>query len=246
MARTPLQAHTETDLVGRVNGLDWPRLGAALDEWGYALTPALLSPDACRLLAAYYDDADRFRKTIDMQRFRFGLGQYRYFADPLPPTVRALRAAFYPHLAAIANDWAARLGEPARFPVRFADFRRRCEQAGQVDPTPLLLRYESGGYNCLHQDVYGDIAFPLQLTALLSAPAREFTGGEFLLVETRPRMQSRGEAVTLSQGQFIVFPNQSRPVKGARGEYRAKVRHGVSRIHRGVRMTLGIIFHDAA
>lgn len=234
------------DLDELVNDLDWPQLAASLDEWGYALTPAILPPAQCRRLAAQYDDDHRFRKTIDMQRFRFGQGRYRYFAEPLPPVVQALRAAFYPHLTTIANSWAERLRESTRYPATFDDFRRRCEQAGQGDPTPLLLRYEAGGYNCLHQDLYGEIAYPLQITALLSSPASDFTGGEFLLMETRPRMQSRGEAVNLQQGQLVVFPNRSRPVSGTRGDYRVNVRHGVSRVRSGVRTTLGIIFHGAA
>lgn len=228
----------------RVVRIDWRRVGESLDELGHARIPRLLDAAACRRLAALYADDARFRSTVSMERHRFGAGEYRYFAAPLPPLVAWLRARLYPPLARIANDWQERLGrEP--FPARLAGLARVCAAAGQRRPTPLLLRYEAGGFNNLHQDLYGEVAFPLQLTVQLSRPGRDFEGGEFLLVEQRPRQQSRGEAVALAQGEAIVFPTRERPVEGARGIYRAGVRHGVSRLHSGRRTALGIIFHDA-
>lgn len=235
----------QTSIHARIGRLDWQALGAALDERGHAVTPPLLDARECRELADLYADARRFRKTVDMARMSYGDGQYRYFADPLPPAVAALRDALYPPLAVVANEWWERLGEDERFPDRFGDFRARCEARGQREPTPLLLDYTAGGYNCLHQDVYGELAFPLQCACLLSSPGEDFTGGEFVLVEQRPRMQSRVEVVALPRGAFVVFPNQKRPVAGKRGWYRVQVRHGVSRVLGGHRRTLGIIFHDA-
>jgi hypothetical protein len=181
-----------------------------------------------------------------MQRHAFGRGEYKYFRYPLPPTVEGLRRAIYPHLAAIANGWRDRLGEERRFPPSLGAYLDTCHKAGQERPTPLLLKYETGDYNCLHQDLYGDLVFPLQLTILLSAPGHDFTGGEFLLVEQRPRAQSRGEVVPLQQGEAVIFPVHHRPVKGTRGNYSVTMRHGVSRLRSGHRYTLGIIFHDAA
>jgi len=235
----------ENALRARVAGIDWARVHAELDERGHARIPRLLRPAECRRLAALYARDARFRSTISMERFRFGRGEYRYFSRPLPPLVAALRSLLHPPLAEIANAWQQRLGAAARFELSSREFLRRCHAAGQTRPTPLLLRYAAGGFNCLHQDVYGPVAFPLQLTLQLSRPGQDFEGGEFLLVEQRPRQQSRGEAVALVQGEAIVFPTRERPVAGARGDYRALIRHGVSTLHAGSRTTLGIIFHDA-
>jgi hypothetical protein len=229
----------------RVGSLAWHDFEADLDTRGYAVTSSLLSRQECTELAALYEHDSLFRKTIDMARHSFGEGAYRYFAEPLPEPVASLRESFYAPLARIANRWAERLRSREHFPETLGEYRNVCESAGQARPTPLLLDYVAGGYNCLHQDVYGDLAFPLQAAGMLSRPRVDFEGGEFLLVEQRPRRQSRGEAVVLEQGQFIVFPNQLRPVAGSRGDYRVKVRHGVSRIRSGHRRTLGIIFHDA-
>lgn len=229
----------------RIAKLDWPAVQACLDEHGHAVISALLTAEECRLLAGMYDRDDLFRKTVDMARHRFGRGQYRYFADPLPTQVAALREALYPPLARVANAWMGRLASAQRYPATFASYRRRCRAAGQLRPTPLLLDYGEGDYNCLHQDVYGELAFPLQGACLLSDPGSDFSGGEFLLVEQRPRMQSRGEVVALEQGDLVLFPNAERPVDGARRAYRVRVRHGVSRVRSGHRRTLGIIFHDA-
>ncbi len=229
----------------RLARLDWEAIAGALDEHGYAITPPLITAGECVALTRLYADAGRFRTVIDMARYRFGVGEYRYFAAPLPPLVAALRTRLYPHLASIANHWMARLGETMRYPADLVTFLARCAAEKQTRPTPLLLRYTAGGYNCLHQDLYGAIAFPLQLTCMLGRPGRDFTGGEFLLVEQRPRAQSRGEAIALERGAVVIFPNRHRPIAGARGWYRATVRHGVSRVRSGERMTLGVIFHDA-
>jgi hypothetical protein len=227
--------------------LDWPRIEAELDRHGAAATGlALLDPAACAALAGLYAQEEGFRSRIVMARHGFGRGEYRYFADPLPPVVAALRAALYPRLAPLANRWAAALGEPRRYPADLGAFRAECHEAGQARPTPLLLRYGPGDYNCLHQDLYGAIAFPLQVAVLLSAPGRDFTGGEFVLTEQRPRMQSRAEVVPLAQGEAVVFATRHRPVQGTRGSYRVALRHGVSRVRSGERVTLGVIFHDAA
>jgi hypothetical protein len=232
-------------LERRIARLDWARLAADLDERGHATTGALLSPATCGQLAALWPRDELFRSTIDMAPRRFGVGRYRYFASPLPPLVRTLRESLYPPLAEIANHWQRELGAAAEFPPRLGAFLRRCHQHGQTRPTPLLLRYEAGGYNHLHQDRYGAVTFPLQVAFLLSRPGRDFRGGEFLLVEQRPRQQSRGEAITLAQGEAVIFPNSERPVRGARGFHRAQVRHGASRLHAGTRCVLGVIFHDA-
>ena len=229
----------------RVFGLPWQDIEADLNSRGYAIAPSLLAEDECVELAALYEQDGLFRKTIDMVRHGFGIGEYRYFSEPMPEPVAALRESLYAPLAQIANRWAERLRTGERFPETHAEYRRMCARGGQQQPTALMLDYESEGYNCLHQDVYGELAFPLQAAGLLSRPGVDFEGGEFLLVEQRPRRQSRGEAVVLEQGQFIVFPNQMRPVSGTRGDYRVKVRHGVSRVRSGRRRTLGIIFHDA-
>jgi uncharacterized protein len=233
-------------LDARIAALDWPAIGESLDARGYATLPALLSAAACHSLIAMYDEARRFRSRIVMERHAFGQGEYKYFAYPLPPIVAALRESLYPRLAPIANRWSGLLGENVRFPPTLKGYLRRCHAAGQTRPTPLLLRYEAGGYNRLHQDLYGPLAFPLQLTFLLSAPGRDFTGGEFLLLEQRPRAQSKGEVVPLDQGDAVVFAVRHRPVQGKRGPYRVTLRHGVSRVRTGHRFTLGVIFHDAA
>jgi hypothetical protein len=221
------------------------RLAADLAEHGYATIP-LLSPAACRTLAALYDDDARFRSRVVMQRHNFGRGEYKYLAYPLPEPAAELRAALYPPLAAIANTWRVALGEAARFPPTLDGFLAECHAAGQTRPTPLLLRYGADDYNCLHQDLYGDLVFPLQLTVLLSDPGTDFTGGEFVLVEQRPRAQSRPIVVPLAQGEAVIFPVHHRPVQGTRGPYRVTMRHGVSRVRSGRRHTLGVIFHDAA
>ena len=227
--------------------LDWPRIEDDLDRHGCAATGApLLPPEACTALAALYDREDGFRSRIIMARHGFGRGEYRYFAEPLPDPVAALREGLYPRLLPVANRWAETLGEARRYPADLAAFRAECHAAGQSRPTPLLLRYGPGDYNCLHQDLYGARAFPLQVAILLSAPGRDFTGGEFVLTEQRPRMQSRAEVVPLAQGEGVIFAVNHRPVIGTRGPYRVALRHGVSRIRTGERFTLGVIFHDAA
>jgi hypothetical protein len=226
-----------------------PPLGAEkeneLNERGFSVVPSLLTPDECAALAGLYGDDARFRSRVVMARHNFGRGEYKYFAYPLPEPVAALRASLYPPLADIANRWAETLGIATRFPAEHAAFLQQCHQAGQTRPTPLLLRYGAGDYNCLHQDLYGEQVFPLQATVLLSAPGRDFAGGEFVLTEQRPRMQSRAEVVPLGQGDAVFFAVNQRPVRGARGAYRVTMRHGVSRLRSGHRMTLGLIFHDA-
>jgi hypothetical protein len=223
----------------------WPEIARALDAQGCALIPRLLDRPSCDAVAAWYQADARFRSTVVMARHGFGQGEYRYFADPLPALVAELRARLYPPLAAIANRWAEVLGLADGFPADHAAFLRRCHAAGQTRPTPLLLRYGPGDYNCLHQDLYGEVHFPLQVAILLSEPGRDFEGGEFVLTEQRPRMQSRVEVVPLRQGDAVVFPVRARPVRGGRGIYRVNLRHGVSRIRSGRRLTLGVIFHDA-
>jgi uncharacterized protein len=229
----------------RVQQLDWQALEAALTEYGYAQTGVVLSPQECRELMSLYGDDARFRSHIDMARFRFGLGDYKYFADPLPGAIQELRTKFYPPLAAIANRWMENLGSRERFPGQLEEFLKTCHRHGQKRPTPLLLRYTAGGYNCLHQDIYGEVAFPLQVACFLSQPGRDYTGGEFLLMEQRPRAQSKGEVITPHQGEAVIFTTRYRPVRGSRGYYRVNIRHGVSRVKSGERYTLGIIFHDA-
>ena len=209
------------------------------------MAPALLDADACAALAASYAEPSLFRSRVVMERHGYGRGEYRYFSYPLPDSVARLRAGLYPPLAAIANRWHAALDIDSRFPPSHADFIARCHAAGQLRPTPLLLRYQAGDYNCLHQDLYGEQVFPLQVAVLLSTPGEDFTGGEFVLTEQRPRMQSRAEVVPLQRGDAVIFPVNLRPVNGARGPYRVAMRHGVSRLRSGSRHTLGIIFHDA-
>lgn len=216
-----------------------------LDTYGCAVLPGLLTPSECRDLAALYGQDDGFRSRVVMARHGFGQGEYRYFAYPLPGAVQQLREALYPRLVGIANRWNETLGIAVRYPLQHKDFLARCHAAGQVRPTPLLLQYGPGDYNCLHQDLYGEHVFPLQVAVLLSAPGADFTGGEFVLTEQRPRMQSRAEVVPLGQGDAVVFAVHHRPVQGTRGAYRVTLRHGVSRLRSGTRHTLGIIFHDA-
>lgn len=228
------------------NSFNWSAIAAELDSRGCAVLPGLLDPAACRDLAALYGREDRFRSRVVMSRHGFGRGEYKYFAYPLPPLVADLRTALYAPLAPIANEWSRRLGADLRYPPTLDAFLERCHAAGQVKPTPLLLQYGPEDYNCLHQDLYGEWVFPLQLTVLLSRPGRDFVGGEFVLTEQRPRMQSRAEVVPLGQGDGVVFAVHHRPVRGTRGDYRVNMRHGVSRVRSGGRHTLGIIFHDAS
>jgi hypothetical protein len=225
---------------------DWPRIGAELDEQGWALLPGLLADPDCDRIAALYTCEEGFRSRVVMARHGFGRGEYRYFSYPLPGRVEKLRTALYPHLAAIANDWQEKLGNITRFPANHADYIAHCHKAGQTRPTPLLLRYGAGDYNCLHQDLYGEKVFPLQAAILLSEPGGDFTGGEFVLTEQRPRMQSRAMVAPLAKGDGVCFAVNNRPVKGTRGIYQVKMRHGVSRLITGQRHTLGIIFHDAS
>jgi uncharacterized protein len=234
------------DIPDRINQADWPGLMKALDAQGFAVLPAVLDPAACRELAGLYDDDEAFRSRVVMARHNFGRGEYKYLRYPLPPVVADLREALYPRLAPLANSWHERLRLEPRFPATLKAYFDRCHAAGQERPTPLILKYEAGDYNCLHQDLYGDLVFPLQATVLLSAPGRDFEGGEFMLVEQRPRMQSKGEVVPLRQGDMVVFAVNHRPVEGARGFFRVTMRHGVSRLRSGRRFTLGVIFHDAA
>ncbi|HXO89930.1 MAG TPA: 2OG-Fe(II) oxygenase [Stellaceae bacterium] len=241
-----MRRRPEAAAVERVAAVDWRAVASSLDERGYATTAALLTAEQCRGLAALYDRDEEFRSRVVMQRHAFGRGEYKYLRYPLPSVVEALRQAIYPQLAPIANRWRERLREEGRFPPALAAYLKECHAAGQERPTPLILKYAAGDYNCLHQDLYGDLVFPLQLTVLLSAPEDDFTGGEFLLVEQRPRAQSKGEVVPLRQAEAVIFPVHHRPVEGTRGPYRVTMRHGVSRIRSGRRFTLGIIFHDAA
>jgi hypothetical protein len=213
---------------------------------GFAVAPSLIDPAECRTLAGLWPEKQRFRSHVIMQRHGYGQGEYRYFAYPLPERIEALRQALYPELAAVANRWNEQLGVAKRFPPTLQGWLRQCHAGGQKRPTPLLLRYGPGDYNCLHRDLYGELVFPLQVTVLLSDPAKDFSGGEFMLVEQRPRMQSRGEVVPLGQGDAVIFAVNERPVKGSRGFHRTAMRHGVSSLRQGERFTLGIIFHDAA
>lgn len=230
----------------RFDGIDFDAVASGLDAQGYARLPALLGHAEADGLAALYDEESHFRSHVHMARHGFGRGEYRYFRYPLPSLVAGLRSGLYPHLAPLANRWHARMGMAVRFPDTHAEFVARCHAAGQVRPTPLLLRYGAGDYNCLHQDLYGDHVFPLQLAVLLDEPGADFDGGEFILTEQRPRMQSRAEMVPLAKGDAVLFAVNDRPVKGARGDYRVKMRHGVSRLRSGRRHVLGIIFHDAS
>jgi uncharacterized protein len=236
---------TSTDSTDRVNALDWPRISQDLDTQGSAILERLIPSDECRAVAAMYPQDDLFRSRVVMARHGFGRGEYKYFAYPLPQIVAELRTELYPRLAPIANKWNTRMGIEIQYPESHAEFIKRCHNAGQNKSTPLLLQYASGDYNCLHQDLYGEHVFPIQVAILLSEPVKDFIGGEFVLTEQRPRMQSRPEVVPLRQGDAVAFAVHHRPVQGARGFYRVNLRHGVSRIRSGHRHTVGIIFHDA-
>ncbi len=233
-------------IAARVSAIDWAAAGTELDANGSAVLQGLLEPEECRALAASYAADRGFRSRIVMGRHGFGRGEYKYFDHPLPGLVGALRTRLYPRLAPVADRWNETLGLDGRYPPAHDAFLARCHEAGQRKPTPLLLQYGAGDFNCLHQDVYGELVFPLQVAVLLSEPGRDFTGGEFVMTEQRPRMQSRAEVVPLRQGDAVVFTVRTRPVRGTRGVYRVNLRHGVSRIRSGHRHTLGIIFHDAA
>jgi hypothetical protein len=231
--------------LDRLASVDWESVADELDNHGCAVIGPLLIPDQCEELAAAYDSDGIFRSRIVMARHGFGRGEYQYFSNPLPSVIAELRSTLYPPLAAIANRWTETMGMDVRYPDEHRAFIDRCHEAGQTKPTPLLLRYGPGDYNCLHQDLYGKHVFPLQVAFLLARPGVDFTGGEFVLTEQRPRMQSRVEVVPLGQGQGVIFPVHHRPVQGTRGTYRVNLRHGVSRVRSGRRHTLGIIFHDA-
>ncbi len=239
-----MQAPPDT-IAARIEALDWESIGRDLDARGCASIERLIAPEECRAVAGLYGEENRFRSRVVMERHGYGRGEYRYFSYPLPPLVADMRTALYPHLAPIANRWNTAMGIDVRFPERHAEFIERCHAAGQVRPTPLLLQYGAGDYNCLHQDLYGEHVFPLQVAILLSEPGEDFAGGEFVLTEQRPRMQSRPEVVPLRQGDAVVFAVHHRPVQGTRGVYRVNMRHGVSRVRSGHRHTLGVIFHDA-
>jgi hypothetical protein len=236
---------TMQTIADRIEDLDWGALTARMDADGFVQTPPVLTAGECRDLASRFEDG-RFRSTIDMRRYRFGEGEYKYFDAPLPELIDGARRALYPPLAELANAWARRLGEPATFPAELDDFLARCHRAGQRRTTPLILRYHEGGHNTLHQDVYGDVAFPLQVVTMLDRPGVDFEGGQFVLLEQRPRAQSRAHVIDLQRGALLVFPTRQRPVQGTRGHYRANMRHGVATVHSGQRTTLGVIFHDAA
>jgi uncharacterized protein len=229
-----------------LEAIDWTRIGAELDARGAAVLPRLVAEESCATLASLYDDDARFRSRVVMARYGFGCGEYKYFADPLPPLIAQLRSRLYPPLARIANRWAQALGSEVAYPPAHREFLRRCHDSGQTRPTPLLLRYGPGDYNCLHQDLYGEHVFPLQVVILLSQPGRDFEGGEFVMTEQRPRMQSRPMVLPLRQGDAAVIAVSHRPVQGTRGTYRVNLRHGASEVRAGQRHTAGIIFHDAA
>jgi uncharacterized protein len=248
-----MSAHSSTIYSGSavssqkapIAAYDWREVAGELDNFGCAVLSSLLSPEECRAIAALYLDESHFRSHIQMARHGFGKGEYRYFKYPLPDLLQGLRTELYPHFARVANEWNERMGIGERYPTTHSSFLKRCHDAGQTRPTPLLLQYIAGDFNCLHQDLYGDLAFPIQLAILLSDPGVDFTGGEFVLTEQRPRMQSRVEVVPLRQGDAVAFAVHNRPVKGSKGNFRVNLRHGVSRIRSGRRHTVGIIFHDA-
>jgi hypothetical protein len=244
-----MNAHTESERnvtwTGRIAQFDWSRVADDLNARGCAVLDKLLTPQECDEISALYPDDSRFRSRVIMGRHGFGKGEYKYFSYPLPPVIGGVRTALYPKLAPIANHWNERMGFDTRYPEKHKEFLALCHQAGQTRPTPLLLQYDPGDFNCLHQDLYGDLAFPLQTAILLSEPGGDFTGGEFVLTEQRPRMQSRPEVVPLQQGDAVIFAVHHRPVNGTRGTYRVNFRHGVSRLRSGRRHTVGVIFHDA-
>ncbi|HEX2843599.1 2OG-Fe(II) oxygenase [Hyphomicrobium sp.] len=244
-ARNAVPTSADTSPEARVSAYDWNALVRELDSYGCAVLPQLLTPEECGDIAALYPDESHFRSRIIMARHGFGKGEYRYFKYPLPDLLGGIRTALYPRLAGVANEWNKRMGMGQRFPNDHATFLQRCHDAGQTRPTPLLLQYVPGDFNCLHQDLYGDLWFPIQVAILLSEPGRDFTGGEFALTEQRPRMQSRVEVVPMRQGDAVAFAVHNRPVHGTKGNYRVNLRHGVSRIRSGMRHTVGIIFHDA-
>lgn len=241
----PLLMAPAQDIAGRVATRDWTRVEQDLYAQGSAVIPGLLTQEECAALAGFYPQDIFFRSRVVMSRHGFGRGEYQYFSYPLPDLIAELRTSIYPQLAPVANAWNAAMGIDVRYPQQHAEFIARCHAAGQLRPTPLLLQYQTGDYNCLHQDLYGAHVFPLQVAILLSEPGRDFTGGEFVLTEQRPRMQSRPEVVPLKQGDAVVFAVQHRPVQGTRGVYRVNLRHGVSRLRSGQRYTVGVIFHDA-
>ncbi|NLS17551.1 2OG-Fe(II) oxygenase [Rhizobium sp. P40RR-XXII] len=241
----PAQASTENPVEARVDAYDWKALTGELDSFGCAILPQLLTPEECHAISRLYPQERHFRSHVIMARHGFGKGEYRYFSYPLPGLLSGLRTALYPHLAGIANEWNERMGMDERYPDEHASFLTQCHEAGQTRPTPLLLQYVPGDFNCLHQDLYGELAFPIQVAILLSEPGQDFTGGEFVLTEQRPRMQSRVEVVPLRQGDAVAFAVHNRPEQGTRGSYRVNLRHGVSRVRSGMRHTVGIIFHDA-
>jgi uncharacterized protein len=244
-ARTAARLKPETEIVSRVDRIDWKEAESELDAQGCAVLKGLLSADECRALAALYLDDAHFRSRIVMGRHGFGRGEYKYFSYPLPGLIAELRPLLYARLCGIANRWNAAMGIDIRYPQNHEAFLKRCHEASQTRPTPLLLQYEAGDYNCLHQDLYGEHVFPLQVAILLSEPGHDFEGGEFVLTEQRPRMQSRAEVVPLAQGDAVAFAVHHRPVQGTRGIYRVNLRHGVSRLRSGRRHTVGVIFHDA-
>jgi uncharacterized protein len=245
-AATAVRTATDTDIEARVEALDWSRVSADLDGQGWAMIHQLLTPRECKGITDLYESGGRFRSQVVMARHGFGRGEYKYFDYPLPDIVFRLRTSIYRHLVPVANRWNEMMGIEARYPKSHAAFLERCHEAGQTRPTPLLLRYGKDDYNCLHQDLYGEHVFPLQVAILLSEPGEDFTGGEFVLTEQRPRMQSRPAVVPLRRGDAVVFAVHHRPVRGTRGSYRVVLRHGVSTLRSGHRHTLGIIFHDAA
>lgn len=234
------------DAIEHIDALDWPQIGKELDAQGSAVLQGLLSANECKAIASLYPEESIFRSRVIMGRHGFGQGEYKYFSYPLPSIIHGLRTALYPRLAPVANRWNEAMGIEVRYPERHVDFIQRCHDAGQQRPTPLLLQYGPGDYNCLHQDLYGEHVFPIQVAILLSEPQQDFTGGEFVLTEQRPRMQSRPEVVPLRQGDAVAFAVHHRPVQGTRGIYRVNLRHGVSRLRSGQRHTIGIIFHDAS
>ncbi|GAA3406185.1 2OG-Fe(II) oxygenase [Paenibacillus hodogayensis] len=237
--------NTANGVKPSIANLDWALIGQSLDEQGYAKLPGLISKTECAEMIGTYEEEERFRTKIDMARYRFGIGEYKYYNAPLPLLLEQLREGLYPGLAATANRWLEQLGEPASYPAALAEFLDRCHREGQNRPTPLLLKYEAGGFNCLHQDLYGNVYFPFQVVIALNQREEDYTGGEFLLVEQRPRAQSRGHAIALQQGEGLIFPTRHRPVSGTRGYYKTTLRHGVSTVTTGKRYSLGIIFHDA-
>jgi len=242
---TALTDRKEHGVAERAATLDWQQIVSDLNSYGCAVAKSVLTPQECHELSSCYDHDEHFRSRIVMARHGFGRGEYKYWACPLPKTIERLRTTLYPQLAAVANRWNQIMKIDVRYPATHAAFLEQCHRAGQVRPTPLLLRYDEGDFNCLHQDVYGDLVFPLQAAFLLSVPGEDFTGGEFVLVEQRPRMQSRAEVVQLGQGDGVIFAVHHRPVQGTRGTYRVNMRHGVSRLRSGRRHTMGVIFHDA-